>query len=77
VIALACIIALTAAVGLAISFGQRPPAQPGASIPTTFAPQLITQSPVLRQPEAGAGFSLADDLEPTREDRIAQGIVQR
>ncbi len=62
VIALACIIALTAAIGLVISFGQRPQSQPLPSIPTPFAPQLITPSPVPRQPEAGAGFSLADDL---------------
>lgn len=62
VIALACIIALTAAIGLVISFGQRPQAQPSPSIPTLFAPQPITPSPVPRQPQAGNGFSLADDL---------------
>lgn len=62
VIALACIIALAATIGLVISFGQRPQAQPAPPGPPRFAPQPIAPSPVPRQPESGSGFSLADDL---------------
>ena len=62
VIALACIIALAATIGLVISFGQRPQARTAPLAPTPFAPQPITPSPVPRQPESGSGFSLADDI---------------
>jgi hypothetical protein len=62
VIALACIIAIAGAIGLVISFGQRPAAQITHPAPTPSSLQPITPSPVPGQPQAGQGFSIADDV---------------
>jgi hypothetical protein len=62
VIALACIIATAGAIGLVISFGQRPAPQITRPAPTQSALQPFTPSPVPLQPQAGQGFSIADDL---------------
>jgi hypothetical protein len=62
VIALACIIAVAGGIGLVTSFGQRPAPQITRPAPTQSAPQPLPPSPVPLQPQAGQGFSIADDL---------------
>lgn len=63
VIALLCIIAVTAAIGIVISLGQHPRGVLVGPIPVnTPAPGPITPSPVPLEPQAGIGFSIADDL---------------
>src|ERR1017187_2319499 len=62
VIALACIIAIAGAIGLVISFGQRPAAQITHPAPTPSSLQPITPSPVPGQPQAGQGVSIAADV---------------
>lgn len=62
VIGLLVIIAITGAIGIVISFGQRPrPAAAGAAPTPTVAQGSITPSPIPGVPRAGFGFSLADD----------------
>jgi hypothetical protein len=63
VIALLSIIGVASGIGIVISLGQRPPAAHLVRLPTpTTAPHPITPSPVPLEPQAGNGFSLADDL---------------
>jgi hypothetical protein len=62
VIALACIIAFAGGIGLLTSFGQRTAPQITRPAPTQSAPQPFPPSPVPLQPQAGQGFSIADDL---------------
>ena len=62
VIALACIIAVAGGIGVLTSFGQRPAPQITRPAPTQPAPQPLAPTPVPLQPQAGQGFSIADDL---------------
>jgi hypothetical protein len=59
-LAFAGIVAIAAAAGLVVSFGQRP--TPKFTQPSPSARLLITPSPVPREPRSGFGFSVADDL---------------
>ena len=61
-IALLSIIAVAGAIGIVVSFGQRPPAQATHPSPGPVARQPITPSPVPIVPQSGFGFSVADDL---------------
>jgi hypothetical protein len=62
VIGLLSIIAVAGAVGIVVSFGQRPPAPAPHPSPAPVARQPITPSPVPIEPQSGLGFSVADDL---------------
>ena len=74
VIALLCIIAVAGAIGIVISLGQRPHGVlVGPIVVTTPDPGPITPSPVPLEPQAGAGFSIADDLA-TREIVLFGGV---
>jgi hypothetical protein len=62
VIGLLGIIAVAGATGIVISLGQRArPALTGPTPTPALVPRSITPSPIPSGPEAGLGFSLADD----------------
>jgi Galactose oxidase, central domain len=63
VVALLCIIAVAGAIGIVISFSQRAQiAATRVSRTPTAAEQTLSPTPVPLEPQAGFGFSLADDL---------------
>ena len=73
-IGLVGIIAVAGGIGIVISLGQRSrPALIGPAATPTFAPRSITPSPVPSAPQAGLGFSLADD-RATREIVLFGGV---
>jgi hypothetical protein len=60
--ALVSIIAVAGAIGVVLSFGQHPQAQVTHPTPAPAVHLPITPSPVPNAPQAGFGFSVADDL---------------
>ena len=61
VIALLSAIAVAGAIGIAISLAQHRAAPLAQHAPDPFRPQPVTPSPVPNEPQAGLGFTVADD----------------